>query len=97
MRLARIIREASVEALFVKLAKARGWRAAKFVSPGWRGVPDRIVFKGDGDLEFVELKAPGQKPTLQQMRRHEQLRNLGFNVSVVDSVEAAEKWYADRV
>jgi hypothetical protein len=123
MRLARVIREAAVEALFVKLGKLRSWIVAKWVSPSWNGVPDRIVLKGIDAaaadyserfgvsdvaaremvcmylamcIEFVELKAPGRQPTLLQMRRHEQLRKLGFTVTIVDSPEAAEKWYADR-
>jgi hypothetical protein len=126
MRLARVIREAAVEALFVKLGKARRWIVAKWISPSWNGVPDRIVLKGISGaaialqwrwsappstyeeaeararellaecIEFVELKAPGKRPTILQMRRHEQLTKLGFKVSVVDSSVAAEKWYADR-
>ena len=119
-RLARLLRESAVEALLVRLSKARSWLAMKLVSPGLRGVPDRLVLKGIGAavqrylitagpmsyeraewdvrellasiIEFVELKAPGQKPTLQQLHRHEQLRKLGFRVTVLDSQEAVREW-----
>jgi hypothetical protein len=47
-------------------------------------------------IEFVELKAPGKKAADHQARRHAELRALGFKVTVVDSPEAVEKWYADR-
>lgn len=33
------------------------------------------------------MKAPGQKPRAIQERRHEQLRELGFQVSVLDDPE----------
>ena len=36
-----------------------GW-CLKFVSPGFTGVPDRIVLMPGGKLCFVELKRPGQ-------------------------------------
>ena len=38
-------------------------------------------------IGFVEVKAPGQKPRAIQERRHEQLRELGFQVSVLDDPE----------
>jgi hypothetical protein len=47
-------------------------------------------------IEFVELKAPGKEAEAHQLRRHDELRKLGFKVTVVDSPEAVEKWYADR-
>jgi hypothetical protein len=41
------VREASgVESKFVEAAEDRHWQAFKFVSPGVRGVPDRMVLKG---------------------------------------------------
>ena len=36
---------------------------------------------------FVEVKAPGEKPRPLQIRRHEQLRQLGFRVAVLDDPE----------
>ena len=59
----------------------------KFVSPGWDGVPDRIVLLPGGKMGFVELKAPGQKLRPLQRRRREQLERLGFRVFVIDGVE----------
>lgn len=92
MRLARLLRESEIETAFVRRVKQLGGMALKFVSPGRRGVPDRLVLWPGGRAEFVELKAPGKKPTLQQMREHERLRRLGFEVSVVDSLTAANLW-----
>jgi hypothetical protein len=92
MRLQRIIRESAVEAHLVKRVRERGGFAFKFVSPSHRGVPDRLVCWPGGRLEFVELKAPGKKATLQQMREHERLRRLGFKVTVIDTKEGVEEW-----
>jgi hypothetical protein len=96
VRLARIIRESAVEAYFVKRVAEMGGRAYKFVSPSHRGVPDRLVLWPKGLTEFVELKAPGKKATLQQMHEHEKLRKLGFTVSVLDSRLAVDEWCGSR-
>ena len=65
--------------------------AAKWVSPGMAGVPDRIVFLPGGRIIFVELKRPGEKPTPLQNRIIEMLRELGADVRVVDSMEKADE------
>ena len=66
--------------------KALGGLALKFTSPGFSGVPDRICLLPGGRVVFVEMKAPGQKPTALQLRVHELIRGLGFDVRVIDSV-----------
>ena len=61
-----------------------GGIAPKFVSPGYDGMPDRIVLVPGGHMAFVEVKAPGEKPRALQLARHEMLRRLGFKVYVLD-------------
>lgn len=68
--------------------RAGGW-APKWVSPGNPGVPDRIVLLPGGRVVFVELKAPGKRPTPLQAKIHDRLRALGFEVRVIDSLEGA--------
>ena len=68
-------------------AKAIGGIAPKLVSPGFDGMPDRLVLLPGGQIGFVEVKVPGAKPRPLQERRHEQLRELGFQVSVLDDPE----------
>jgi hypothetical protein len=83
------LRESAIEATLVSAVKALGGLALKLVSPGLVGVPDRMILSRNGKVLFVEVKAPGRKPTVIQQRRHEQLRDLGFSVRIVDSkVEA---------
>ena len=79
--------EKKIEAKLVKDAKRMKGLALKWVSPGCNGVPDRIVLLPHGKIAFVELKATGKKPRALQIKRHEELRALGFKVYVVDSYE----------
>lgn len=81
------MREKQIEQRLVKAVKARGGLCPKLVSPGTDGMPDRMVLLPDSHMGFVEVKAPGEKPRPLQQRRHEQLRKLGYKVSVLDDPE----------
>lgn len=79
--------EKHIERKLVEAVKKSGGLAPKFVSPGWDGVPDRIVLLPCGRMAFVELKAPGKTMRPLQIRRKKQLERLGFKVYCVDSPE----------
>ena len=49
-----VLRESVIEKALVKEAKSRGGMAVKFVSPGFDGVPDRLVLLPGGKCAFVE-------------------------------------------
>lgn len=78
------IRESEIEKTLREAVRAAGGRAYKFVSPGNRGVPDRIVCFPGRKLAFVELKSAGNKPTKLQLLQHARLRSMGFDVYIVD-------------
>ena len=78
------MREKAIEGKLVQMVKASGGIAPKFVSPGFAGMPDRIVLLPGGHIGFVEVKAPGEKPRPLQLSRHGLLRRLGFNVFILD-------------
>ena len=61
-----------------------GGVALKFTSPGFDGMPDRLLLFPGGRMAFVEVKAPGEKPRPLQLSRHGMLRGLGFKVFVLD-------------
>lgn len=63
-------------------------RCVKFVSPGFAGVPDRIILLPRGRVVFAELKAPGKRERKLQLYVQDQLRRLGF--PVFSSVRSAE-------
>jgi hypothetical protein len=79
--------EKEVERKLVTEVKKCGGLCPKFVSPGLVGVPDRLVLMKCGKFAFVELKAPSKKPRPIQVKRINQLRQLGFKVYVIDNVE----------
>ena len=79
------MREKQIEKKLITEVKKRGGICPKWVSPGFDGVPDRIVLLPYGKFAFVEVKAPGEKPRPLQVSRHKLLRRLGFHVYVLDN------------
>ncbi|WP_370842193.1 VRR-NUC domain-containing protein [Megasphaera sp.] len=83
----KFLSEKQIEQKLVTEARQCGGMALKFVSPSYSGMPDRLILLPDGKMAFVEVKAPGKKPRPLQVKRHEMLRKLGFQVFVLDDVE----------
>lgn len=81
------MRERQTEQKLVKSVKAAGGIAPKLTSPGFDGMPDRMVLMPGGCIGFVEVKAPGEKPRPLQLSRHRLLRQMGFKVYVLDGAE----------
>lgn len=78
------MREKTLEHKFVMEVKRAGGLALKLVSPGFDGMPDRLLLMDGGRSAFVEVKAPGKKPRPLQRVRHQLLRRMGFHVFVLD-------------
>lgn len=81
------MREKVIESKLNQAIRRHGGLALKLVCPGFNGVPDRLILMTGGIAAFAEVKAPGQKPRPLQVRRMEQLRELGFKVFVIDNAE----------
>jgi hypothetical protein len=79
--------EKDIEHKLVMEVKRVGGLALKFTSPGMVGVPDRIILMPNGKIAFAELKAPGKKPRAIQVKRINQIRQLGFKVYVIDNTQ----------
>lgn len=76
--------EKEIEAKLRKAVERQGGRCLKWVCPGWRGVPDRIVLLPGGRIHFVETKRPkGGKLDPLQIKWREWLIKLGFDCWVV--------------
>lgn len=86
------MRESSVESHLRKQVKDAGGRAFKWVSPGNNGVPDRIVLFPGSVTIFVELKAPGKKPTALQKAQHAKIQATGHTVLVIDSKQSVDEF-----
>lgn len=80
------MREKIIEQKLVAAVKKQGGICPKFVSPGFDGMPDRLVLLPFGRFAFVEVKAPGEKPRPLQLARHGMLQKLGYRVYVLDDV-----------
>lgn len=85
------MREKKIEQKLVTAVKKHGGICPKFVSPGFDGMPDRLLLLPHGRFAFVEVKAPNQKPRPLQLSRHRLLRQLGFRVYVLDALEDIDK------
>lgn len=79
-----MIDERDVERYLIKECEKRGWLCWKFVSPGRRGVPDRIVIR-PGGVAFVEVKRKGGRVSPLQLRRIEELIRLLIPARVVET------------
>ena len=78
--------EKYIEQQLVKAVRSHGGIAPKFISPGYDGVPDRLMLFPGGRIAFCELKASGKKMRPLQLRRKAQLERLGFSVYIIDEV-----------
>ena len=90
------MRERDVENYLVKRVKAMGGEVRKVQWIGRRGAPDRLVMlppwaRGSGITVWVELKAPGKKPEIYQLREHARMRAMGQRVEVIDSLARVEE------
>ena len=79
--------EKDIERKLKRDVEDAGGLALKFTSPGYAGVPDRIVLMPGGMMGFIELKAPGKVMRPLQVKRKKQLESLGFRVFCIDSTE----------
>ena len=85
------MREKFIERKLVQEVKTLGGIALKFISPGFDGMPDRIVLLPRSKIAFVEVKAPRCKSRPLQISRHVLLQRLGFQVCILDSTEHISK------
>ena len=89
------IAEREVEEYLMGRVKELDGLCLKFVSPGKRGAPDRIVCLPLHPTYFVEVKRPrGGRLAPHQVRYHEALRAAGQMVWVLWSKEDVDEFFA---
>ena len=79
------MRESTIEKYLSVRVRESGGLCWKFTSPNLRGVPDRLVILTLGRACWVELKAPGKKPTALH------------KVVVLDTIEAVDAFVGEFV
>ena len=73
------VSEKEIEKYLVKQVRAMGGICLKYSNA------DRVAILPFGVTVWVELKSRGKKPTKIQVLRHEELKDLGHHVIVLDS------------
>jgi len=81
------MREKNIEQKLVLITKDLGGLALKLVSPGFNGMPDRLILLPERKIAFIEVKAPGKTLRPLQEKRKRQLESLGFLVFCLDHIE----------
>jgi hypothetical protein len=84
--------EKEIERKLVRGVEGIGGKCRKFISPGWKGAPDRIVLMPGERIYFVELKKPGEELRPLQKQRIKELKAFGFKALYLDSVESVNSF-----
>ena len=85
------ILEHEIENTLVRKLAEDGHLCLKWISPGFAGVPDRIVLTKDGRILFVECKAPMQKLRRSQPKVVALMRAMGHRAEVIDTFAQVEQ------
>lgn len=83
--------ESKVEKDLREAAAAAGGLCLKFVSPGRRGVTDRILLFPNRVIAFVETKSPTGRLRPDQKKFIDLMREFGFSAGVVRDPAAARR------
>ncbi|MEG0579383.1 MAG: VRR-NUC domain-containing protein [Niameybacter sp.] len=83
--------EKVIERKLVDNVKANKGLCIKLLSVHFLGLPDRMVLLPKGQVFFAEIKTTGEKPRKIQLHVHKMIRELGFNVYVIDKLEQIEE------
>lgn len=84
--------EKDVERKLVELVKINGGMCIKLLCDQLIGLPDRMCLFPGHKIIFVELKTTGRKPRRIQLYIHEKLRQLGFRVEIIDTIEGVKQF-----
>lgn len=84
--------EKDVERKLVELVKINGGMCIKLLCDQLIGLPDRMCLFPGHKIVFVELKTTGRKPRRIQLYIHEKLRQLGFRVEIIDTIEGVKQF-----
>jgi len=89
--------EHKVEAYLHDKVVAMGGTTRKFVSPGHRGVADRLVFMPEGRIYLIEIKTKNGDESFQQRRERLRMLSLGFNAVVLYGTDGVDNFVNKRL
>lgn len=64
---------------------------------GTRGWPDRLIIWSGGHTLYVEFKRPGQEPRKLQVKIHNELKEMGFDVRIFDDTKEALEYVKAKI
>ncbi|WMZ82782.1 VRR-NUC domain-containing protein [Staphylococcus pseudintermedius] len=86
------MKETNLEQYLVKEIKKENGLCLKWVSPGTKGVPDRIIIMPDGKTYFVEMKQNKGRIDPLQKYMHKQFNLRGHKVYVLWTKEQVNEF-----
>ena len=89
--------EKDIERWLRKEVERRGGLCLKWVSPGCRGVPDRIIITPEGRTVYVELKTDTGRLSPGQAYMIDQLRHRGADVRVLCGIEQVQAFVEEVI
>lgn len=87
-----LMKETKLEQYLVKEVKKQNGLCLKWIAPGTKGVPDRIVVMPNGKTYYVELKQPKGRIDPLQKYMHRQLEERGHKVYVLWTKEQVNEF-----
>ncbi len=88
--------EKDIENYLKTKVERQGYICLKFVSPGTKGVPDRIVITRRRTF-YIELKKPGGKLSPSQIKWIDRLRIMKRRVFVISSKEEVDNFIMNEL
>ena len=86
------MKEKDVERHFKWAVEVLGGKTYKFVSPGVKGVADRIALMPDGSAHFVELKTKGGRLSALQVLFAADMARLNQNYACLWNMEQIDDY-----
>ncbi len=80
------MKEQDIQSSIKKKLKKQGWTVLKIIQLSDNGYPDLLCLK-QGQVKWIEVKRPGEKPSELQLHRINQLKKEGFDAVWVSSAD----------
>jgi len=76
--------EQQIQSKLIKQLEKEGYYVIKLSVTNKTGIPDLLAIPRGSNVEFIEVKRPGQKPRPLQVFRIKELNNHGVKATVYD-------------
>jgi Holliday junction resolvase len=79
--------EQQIQSKLIKKLESDGYYVIKLSVTNKTGIPDLIAIPKNSDVEFIEVKRPGQKPRPLQVYRINEIKRHGVSARVYNGEE----------